>query len=141
MGFQLRVFVFSIHRYCMIELCFVSIRLTDAEIEKMIHDAAKFKKADQQAKKRRESPRNPSSQHNTKSASNILFCAARGALRDSFRRLDEIQAIERQISDIKSSLDGALGNSIDDDSKVLLRGKVAVFLFCSETRLLAGRGA
>ena len=28
-------------------------RLTDAEIEKMINDAAKFKKADQQAKKRR----------------------------------------------------------------------------------------
>jgi molecular chaperone DnaK (HSP70) len=28
--------------------------LTDAEIEKMINDAAKFKKADQQAKKRRE---------------------------------------------------------------------------------------
>jgi hypothetical protein len=32
--------------------------------------------------------------------------------------LDELQAIERQIADIKSSLEGALGSSIDDDSKV-----------------------
>jgi hypothetical protein len=38
------------------------------------------------------------------------------------RRLDEIQGIEHQIADIRSSLDGALGNSIDDDSKVAAAG-------------------
>jgi hypothetical protein len=33
-------------------------------------------------------------------------------------RLDEIQGIERQLADIKSSLDGSLGDSLDADSKV-----------------------
>ncbi len=46
------------------------------------------------------------------------------------RRLDEIQGIERQISDIRSSLDGALGKSIDDDSKVAAAGLSRAF--CSD---------
>ena len=32
--------------------------------------------------------------------------------------MDEIQGIERQLADIKSSLDGSLGDSLDADSKV-----------------------
>ena len=76
----------------------------------MINDAAKFKKADQQAKKRRVtstiSPPPPSPLPSPPVAPD-LGC-----------RVDELQGIDRQIADIKSSLDGALGASIDDDSKV-----------------------
>jgi hypothetical protein len=35
--------------------------------------------------------------------------------------VEELQGIDRQIADIRSSLDGALGASIDDDSKVAAR--------------------